>query len=110
MRTTGTIRACADGAVTTVTLTGEIDAALGDESASALAWATAAGLPVHLDLADVAFLDSTGVGFLLDCRRVCTAHGLPCSLRNVPARVAGTLRILGLEGLLTVVPAQSTRP
>lgn len=110
MRTTGTIRAHDDGTVTTVTLAGEIDAALSEESASALAWAAAAGLPMRLDLADVLFLDSTGVGFLLDCHRACTARGVPCTLSNVPDRVSGTLRILGLERLLTIVPAQATRP
>lgn len=109
MSTWGSIRARDDGTETTVRLSGEIDASLREESTRALERAVAAGLPVGLDLRDVRFMDSTGIGFLLRCMRVCAQHGLPCELREVPEPVRGTLRVLGVEGALGIVPTQGPR-
>lgn len=109
MSTWGSIRTCHDGTGTTVLLAGEIDASLREESVRALDRAVAAGLPVGLNLRDVRFMDSTGIGFLLRCMRVCAQQGLPCTLQEVPDPVRGTLRVLGVEGALGVVPTQAPR-
>lgn len=106
MSSWGSIRTCHDGTVTTVVLAGEIDASLREESIAALERAVAAGLPVGLDLRDVRFMDSTGIGFLLRWMRVCAQQGLPCTMLEVPEPVRGTLRMLGVEGALGMVPTQ----
>jgi anti-sigma B factor antagonist len=109
MSSWGTIRTRDDGTVTTVSLVGEIDASLREESATALERAVAAGLPVGLNLRDVRFMDSTGIGFLLSWMRVCAQQGLTCTLQDVPDPVRGTLRVLGVEGALGMVPTQGPR-
>lgn len=109
MSSWGSIRASRDGAATTVVLAGEIDASLREESARALAVAVAAGLPVGLNLRAVRFMDSSGIGFLLRYMRVCAQQGLPCTLLEVPDPVRETLRILGVEGALGMVPTQAPR-
>ncbi len=109
MSSWGSIRTSQDGTATTVMLAGEIDASLRAESATALERAVAAGLPVGLNLRDVRFMDSTGIGFLLRCMRVCAQQGLPCTLLEVPEPVHGTLRVLGVEGALGMVPTQGPR-
>ncbi|WP_432488688.1 STAS domain-containing protein [Kineococcus sp. SYSU DK018] len=54
----------ADAGETRVLLSGEVDATLGAELSTACAAVLARDLPVVVDVRDVAFMDSTGVGFL----------------------------------------------
>ncbi|WP_337059573.1 STAS domain-containing protein [Kineococcus sp. G2] len=54
----------ADVDETRVLLSGEVDATLGAELSTACAAVLARHLPVVVDVGDVAFMDSTGVGFL----------------------------------------------
>lgn len=98
--TTSTITAHVDGITTVVVLSGEIDATMRDQASSALADAVRGGVPVLVDLRDVDFLDSSGVAFLLQCRRACHELGLGFTLRNVPPRAAEVLTVLGLDAVL----------
>lgn len=98
--TVGTITAYVDGSTTVVVLSSEIDATMRDQASSALADAVRGGVPVVADLRDVDFLDSSGVAFLLQCRRACAELGVGFSLRNVPPRAAEVLRVLGLDAVL----------
>ncbi|HEY0216970.1 MAG TPA: STAS domain-containing protein [Cellulomonas sp.] len=106
MSRAGSITAHDDGAVTTVTLEGEIDAALHEECRQTVACAVAAGLPVELDLGAVRFLDSTGVELLLQHHLACERMGLACTLRHVPDRVCATLALLGLDRFFTIEPGR----
>jgi anti-anti-sigma factor len=98
--TVGTITAYVDGSTTVVVLSGEIDATMRDQASSALADAVRGGVPVVADLRDVDFLDSSGVAFLLQCRRAGAELGVGFSVRNVPPRAAEVLRVLGLDAVL----------
>ena len=90
-----------DGA-TTVRLVGEIDLSLREQAAAALDAVQVAARPVVLDLAGVTFIDSSGVSFLLQCRKVCARDGLAFQVRDVPPRARRTLEVLGLVEVLAV--------
>ncbi|NHT17466.1 STAS domain-containing protein [Cellulomonas sp. IC4_254] len=87
---------------TVVRLVGEIDLALRDDASRALGHALTAGAPVVVDLADVAYIDSAGIAFLVQCRRACQQVGLSCSIRNLPARAADVVELAGLAEVLGV--------
>ncbi|WHP18853.1 STAS domain-containing protein [Cellulomonas sp. ES6] len=89
-----------DGSVMTVRLTGEVDATLRREAARALAAVRSSKLPVVVDLSAVSFIDSTGVGLLLQCHKACLGRGMACTLRGTPPRVERVLTVLGLLDVL----------
>jgi anti-sigma B factor antagonist len=98
--TVGTITAHVDGTTTVVVLAGEIDTTMRDQASHALADAVRGGVPVVADLRYVDFLDSSGVAFLLQCRRACAELGVGFTVRHVPPRAAEVLRVLGLTEVL----------
>ena len=93
----------ADEAVV-VYLTGEIDAhAVSQLQPQAAAELTLTpGEKVTVDLGDVGFLDSTGLGFLVG---MANDVGGPISLRNVHPPVVRLLKVVGLDEVFTVEPA-----
>ncbi|QZN84200.1 STAS domain-containing protein [Cellulomonas sp. C5510] len=88
------------GGETVVRLVGEIDLSVRDQAAGALSAVQRAGRPVVLDLSGVTFLDSSGVSFLLQCRKACARDGLAFQLRDVPGRARRVLEVLGLVDVL----------
>lgn len=88
--------------VTTVRLVGEIDLSLRDQAAAAVDAVRAAAQPVVLDMAGVTFVDSSGVSFLLQCRKACARDGLGFQVREVPPRARRVLEVLGLVDVLAV--------
>lgn len=51
---------------------------------------------VTVDLADVAFMDSSGVGFLIGLRRLCQEHGKALALANPSPPIKKLLDMLRL--------------
>jgi anti-anti-sigma factor len=70
-------------------------AVLGDRTANGLV----------LDFANVDFLDSTGLGCLVEIRQVAEDAGKPVALRAVPAATARVIELGGLSGIFDVLPA-----
>ena len=54
---------------------------------------------IVIDLAAVSFLDSSGIGALIDIRNAGLGRGIPTNLANVPDAVSRILEIGGLAGL-----------
>lgn len=104
MHRTTSITVREDEAVTTVRLAGEIDVTTREQGRRAIAAAATGGRPVVIDLAEVRFIDSSGVAFLLQCYRTCTGAGLDCRLRAVPRQAQVVLDLLGLQDVLPVEP------
>ncbi|HYQ75290.1 STAS domain-containing protein [Cellulomonas sp.] len=96
----GAITVGTDAGRTVVRLRGDVDASLRDEASRALAVALTDGAPVLLDLGEVAFIDSTGIAFLIQCRRACEQTGQACTLRDVPESTRYVLGLLGLDELV----------
>lgn len=82
-----------------VRLTGEIDGALRDQASAALSRVLTQEAPVVLDTADVRFIDSAGVAFLMQCAASARDLGLPVSLPTPARCVADVLAALGVQEL-----------
>lgn len=100
MSVVGTITTRRHESGTVMQLAGEVDASLRPEAGSALAASLDVGGPVWVDLGRVTFIDSTGIAFLIQCRRACTESGLPLRVTHASAPVRAVVRMLGLEDVL----------
>jgi anti-anti-sigma factor len=88
-------------------LAGEVDMQAADElrKAGGLAVADlAAGSRLVIDLGEVTFLDSSGLGAFVAIRNKASARDVACSLRSVPEKVTKVLLIAGLHDVFTVEP------
>jgi anti-sigma B factor antagonist len=84
-------------AETVVRLSGDIDMSNVDAAREQLALAVAtARHGVIVDVSDVTYLDSTGIGALVQARSEAHRIGLSFELSGVSARIARVLQILGL--------------
>lgn len=95
----GAIEVSPEGDGTLVTLRGEIDGSLRDQAGLSMAQVVSRGGPVAVDLADLTFIDSSGLAFLIQL------HGLSREeprqhlvLRNPPTLVLDLLEMVGLGG------------
>jgi anti-sigma B factor antagonist len=88
-----------DAEVVTVTLAGEFDLAAAPEFRSRADEALDAGTAaVVLDLAELSFIDSTGIAALLELHRRLASAGRTMRLVNVGPQPAGVLDITGVSG------------
>ncbi|WP_169165455.1 STAS domain-containing protein [Cellulomonas taurus] len=81
---------------TVIALSGDVDVLLREHAGRALGAALTAGRPVVLDLSGVTFIDSSGIGYLVQFRRACDEVQLPCTLVGAPPSALTVLRVLGL--------------
>lgn len=89
--------AAADGPL--VKIVGEVDLAAADQvraAGRAAVEAAPSGAHVVLDVREVTFLDSTGVGALVDVLNAAAAAEIPVVLRSAPERVRKILEITGV--------------
>ncbi|HZC54184.1 MAG TPA: STAS domain-containing protein [Mycobacterium sp.] len=63
-----------------------------------------------IDLASVTFMDSTGVGALVDIHTAATAAGVSVCIRNAPPMVTMILQISGLARMFEVANGGQQRP
>lgn len=92
---------------------GEVDAYTAPqlkESLFHLLEDAADGLGVVLDLAQVGYMDSTGVGVLIAALKNCKAKGSHLVLQNVPPRIERIFKITGLTEIVTIKPLQGEKP
>ncbi|KQY24677.1 hypothetical protein ASD16_03985 [Cellulomonas sp. Root485] len=90
----GTVRVLATAEAVEITLTGEVDAELGEELDAAARVVHEYGLPVRMDATDVTFMDSTGVRLIARCY----ANG-PVTVTASPT-VRFLLEILAMDDVL----------
>jgi anti-sigma B factor antagonist len=92
--------------VTVVAVSGEIDLATASEFRSVLVDAVAGGQgDLVVDLSEVTFMDSTGLGAMVSARRRLTLRG--ASMRLV-SPAGGVRRILDVTKLDQVIPIHDT--
>lgn len=97
--------------VTVVTVEGEVDlATVPGLRARLAAAAREEGCEcLVVDLADVVFLDASGVGALVAARRAMSARGGRLVLGRPRPAVSRVLRILGMDRVFEIVPAPDPR-
>ncbi len=86
----------------TLALQGDIDVRTATTVKADVAAALEDGLPdlVVLDLAEVSFLDSAGIGFLVALNRQIEDAGAAMRLRHLQPRVERALAVTGLQDVL----------
>lgn len=86
-------------------ITGDLDYATAPELREALnGLSLAAGHLLVLDLAGLAFCDSSGISALLSARSLAVERGGRVSLVAVPANTARILGVLGLNQVFAIAP------
>ncbi|WP_161501014.1 STAS domain-containing protein [Embleya scabrispora] len=83
------------GGVVRIDLRGEIDLCARPELAWAVARVRSGEVAVRVDMADVGFMDTSGVGFLWSLRERCRAVGAPLYLIGVGAQPRRLLDLVG---------------
>jgi len=83
-----------------VVVRGEVDMSVVDRLRSCVAHVTKLGRPLVLDVADVTFMDSSGVNLLMQIHE---EHG-EVVLRRPPPSVLRVLELAGVDGYVTVEP------
>jgi len=86
-------------------LAGSIDLTTRQSLVDAGSGALIEGALLRLDMADVEFIDSTGIGALLELGRAATAKGARLEISRRSPRVARVLEVTGLD---STWPAAST--
>jgi anti-sigma B factor antagonist len=66
--------------------------------------ATAETRRFELDLAGVTFIDSSGLGMVVDARTACESQGTTFTITGVPDRIRRVFVLSGLEMLLASPP------
>ena len=88
----------------TVYLSGEIDhhnaAVLRLEADEAIQSSSASN--IRLDFADVTFMDSSGIGFVLGRYRIAESYGANIEVVNLSVRLYTMMKLAGLEKLVTL--------
>ena len=91
------------GGVVSLTLSGEIDLLLNDALNDALATATAAQpADISIDLAEVTFIGSQALGFLVRLHHLTAEQGRLTTLHNVPKVVRKAMVTVGLDLLFAL--------
>ncbi|MDT4976743.1 MAG: hypothetical protein QOG98_2501 [Pseudonocardiales bacterium] len=92
------------GGVSQLALAGDVDIACADElTARAMdAINTASAETLVLDLAQVTFMDSNGIGTLFRIHTACAESGKQMVLRAVPRYVRDVLKITGLDLVISI--------
>jgi anti-sigma B factor antagonist len=93
--------------VCTMSVVGEVDVATAPTmtEVGTLSLHQSSANRLVIDLAACTFLDSTGIGAIVQLRNTATGLSKDVVLSNVPERVAKILAITGLDKVLTVAEA-----
>jgi len=81
----------------TLALAGSIDLTTRQSLVDAGVGALTEGALLTLDMADVEFIDSTGIGSLLELGRIAAANGARVEISRRSPRVARVLEVTGLD-------------
>ena len=80
-------------------VSGELDLATAPTLRAAMEKAAKTNVPVvRVDLADLSFLDSSGISVLVEARSALDQRGCPLVLHRVNDRIARVLEVAGLKG------------
>jgi anti-sigma B factor antagonist len=91
------------GAASTLHVAGELDLAVADDLRQAgLSCLESDDPGLRIDRGRVTFIDSTGLGALVNLRTVANEQGKTLHLVNVPAEVNRMLQLTGLTGTFQV--------
>jgi len=85
-----------------VALAGELDMAAAGEVSCELGHAVDAGADVVVDMTELTFVDSSGLGALLHGHNAARARGHSLRLRHLQRAVARTMAVSGLDKVFAI--------
>lgn len=85
-----------------VFLAGEIDLERSPEARKVLLAAVRGGKPVTVDLADVSYMDSSGIASLVEALQQANTRGVEFALDRVSGQVARILALARLDQVFTI--------
>jgi anti-sigma B factor antagonist len=91
-----------DSAIPVVAVSGEVDVYAAPALREGLAELLDEGKSVIVDLTDVGFLDSTGLGALVAARTAAAEHGSSLPLVCTHQRILKLFTITGLDGVFSI--------
>jgi len=91
-----------------VTMWGEVDAALRDRASEAMSYVLDSRGPVTVDVADVTFIDSSGVAFIIQLYMLGEEDGREVALRDPSPSIVELLEMIGMGGRIPVVRSGAT--
>lgn len=94
----GGIEVPADADRSVVRLWGEVDATLRDQASVAMVELIRRRGPYIVDVADLRFIDSAGIAFVLQLNRVAIEDGSTMTLLDPPGVVTDMLELIGIGG------------
>jgi anti-sigma B factor antagonist len=92
-----------DGAVRVIRLAGELDVATAPQLRAAFL-EPIQETTVIVDVADLTFMSSTGVGELIIARQRSIEKGWTLKVRGMSGTVANVLRVTGVDKILAIEP------
>ncbi|MGN6695353.1 MAG: STAS domain-containing protein [Aquihabitans sp.] len=92
----------ADGTSSTVAVRGELDAGSAPHLGEAIAQAASTGAPIHLDLNEVGFIDSSGLRVVAEAVRLAKEDGRAL---QVTAMSDAVRRVFEVSGLVRQLPS-----
>jgi anti-anti-sigma factor len=97
----GSVAVSVEGFTNVLTLTGDVDLAMGDDLDAACRQVLERGFPVRIDASELTFIDSCGLGFVT---RIIQAKpgGKRPQISGASPLILDTIRIVGLEGLVEI--------
>lgn len=104
----GSLTHSVSGGLLRVVLAGEIDAALRDDASAVLTTVITSDLPVDVDASGVTFIDSSGVGFVVQLCFAVEERAGTFRLVDPPQAMRDVLDMLGLTERLRVVSADDS--
>jgi anti-anti-sigma factor len=96
----GGIEVADDDATALVRLWGDVDASLRDQASAAMVELLRRGGPYVVDVAELTFIDSSGIAFILQLHRLATDEGSTAVLRDPTGLVTDMLELIGLSGTI----------
>lgn len=93
--------------ISVVELQGEIDLGAVPQFQESVAAACGRGRSVVVDMAGVTFIDSSGLGVLIDARKELLARGCRLVLARVPAAARRTIGLIGLAPLIPMSDSEN---
>ena len=91
-----------------LTVGGEFDIAVVEDFMAALRGCLRGAAAVGIDLTQVTFIDSSGLGALVRARGEAADAGTPLALVGTSAAVRRLLQVTGMQSLFDVRPARPT--
>lgn len=101
------VRLAFDAHMAVIRLAGEIDLAIGESLAVAAQEAIIRALPVRVDVSEVTFMDSTGLGFLAQLERAGAEAGWRLTVIGPSQLILETLTMCGMVPWIDVQRAES---